>query len=177
VTHLDFWMPRWQFGEQHEIDVAATPERVYDAIRAVRASDIRFFRTLVAIRRGFRRTPEGILNPSPDKPILDVATSTTFHWLADEAPREVVVGTCVIGKMEKADFRTPPDGVAVAAMNFVVTPTATGSHVTTETRVYATAAKPRRAFAIYWSLIRPGSGIIRRFWLRAIKKRAERMPR
>jgi hypothetical protein len=31
-----------------------------------------------------------------------------------------------------------------------------------------------RQFAVYWRLIHPGSDIIRRMWLRAIKRRAER---
>jgi hypothetical protein len=30
-----------------------------------------------------------------------------------------------------------------------------------------------RTFAVYWRIIRPGSGIIRRSWLEAIKRRAE----
>jgi len=45
--------------------------------------------------------------------------------------------------------------------------------VTTETRVYATDASSRRRFATYWRLIYPGSALIRRMWLRAVKHRAE----
>jgi hypothetical protein len=45
--------------------------------------------------------------------------------------------------------------------------------LTTETRIYATDASSRRAFARYWRVIYPGSSLIRRMWLRAIKKRAE----
>ena len=44
--------------------------------------------------------------------------------------------------------------------------------VSTETRVYATDAWAHRRFARYWTLIRPGSGFIRRMWLRAIQRRA-----
>ena len=33
---------------------------------------------------------------------------------------------------------------------------------------------PARAFAVYWRIIQPGSDIIRRSWLRAVKDRAER---
>jgi hypothetical protein len=45
--------------------------------------------------------------------------------------------------------------------------------VTTETRVFATTDSARRNFAVYWRIIRPGSGIIRGSWLEAIKRRAE----
>jgi hypothetical protein len=63
----------------------------------------------------------------------------------------------------------------VAAMNFLVTPDGRGgSHVSTETRVRAADRAVARNFAIYWRLIHPGSDIIRRMWLRAIKTRAER---
>ena len=64
-------------------------------------------------------------------------------------------------------------GFALAAMNFVVTPDAHGSRVTTETRVYANDLATARKFAVYWRVIHPGSDIIRRSWLRAIKRRAE----
>ncbi len=45
--------------------------------------------------------------------------------------------------------------------------------VTAETRVYATDASARRRFARYWRVIYPGSALIRRRWLRAMKRRAE----
>ena len=45
--------------------------------------------------------------------------------------------------------------------------------LTTETRVYAAGPRALRGFATYWRMIYPGSAIIRRMWLRAIKRRAE----
>jgi hypothetical protein len=48
-----------------------------------------------------------------------------------------------------------------------------GSIVTTETRVHATDPRSARRFAMYWRIIQPGSGFIRRRWLRAIEVRAE----
>jgi len=175
---IDEWMPVWQFDERHEIDVAAPPEKVYRAIHEVRANEIFLFKTLVGIRRGFRKTKPSILNPSEDQPLLDVATKTTFLWLTDAAPREMVVGTVIAAPVRTrptlAMFRkTLPHGYALATMNFVVTPNGQGSHVTTETRVYANDAQSIRAFKIYWRIIRPGSGIIRQMWLRAVKRRAE----
>ena len=160
VSRLDAFMPRWQFNERHAIHVDAPPERVYAAIRAVTADDIRFFRILTAIRRLGRPLPPGILNASRE-PILDLATRTSFRWLANDPPRELVVGT-----------RIARD--TTATMNFLVTADARGgSNLSTETRVYAATAPAARAFAVYWRIIRPGSDIIRRSWLRAIKRRAE----
>ena len=43
----------------------------------------------------------------------------------------------------------------------------------TETRVLGTDEAARGKFAMYWCVIYPGSAIIRREWLAAIKRRAE----
>src|SRR5438067_1717438 len=74
-------------------------------------------------------------------------------------------------------FRSWHDpGFALAAMNVGIEETKPGlCSVTTETRVYATDSASRRRFAAYWRTIYPGSALIRRMWLRAIKHRAESM--
>ena len=160
-SRIDEFMPVWQFDEAHAIHVDATPERVFPAVHAVTPREIRLFRTLIMIRRFGRPQPANILNAPADEPLLQLATRTSFRYLADDAPREIVVGT-----------RVAPGVTAV--MNFLIAADATGgSHVSTETRVFARTARARRLFAIYWRVIRPGSGIIRRMWLRAIKLRAE----
>ncbi len=62
-------------------------------------------------------------------------------------------------------------------MNFLIEDAGLGAcTVTTETRVYATDASTSRRFAGYWRVIYPGSALIRRMWLRAIKHRAESPP-
>src|SRR5713226_8513435 len=86
TTKLDEWMPVWQFDEQHTIHIDASPEKVFEAIHAVRADEIFLFRTLIAIRRCGRPGPESIMNAPESKPLLDVATQTTFVYLAADAP-------------------------------------------------------------------------------------------
>lgn len=183
VTELDGGLPTWQFHERHAIDVHATPERAYLAIKALRADEIRLFRSLVWLRRLGRAGPENILNPGGDRPLLEVATSTTFALLAD-TPREVLIGTVVAAPSgyvrdraptasEILDVRGRP-GFAVAALTFVITPLDSGQcSVTTETRVFASDPATRRRFAAYWRIIYPGSALIRRMWLQAIRERAE----
>ena len=181
VTKLDEWMPKWQFDERHSIHVNAPPEKVFEAIHAVRADEILLFRTLIAIRRCGRPGPESIMNAPENKPLLDVATQTTFVYLTDESPREIVVGTVISAprgiqeKLTPEIFRkTLPPGVVLATMNYLITPDANGSGVSTETRVFGNNAESVRRFAVYWRIIHPGSDIIRRTWLRAVKRRAER---
>jgi hypothetical protein len=60
-------------------------------------------------------------------------------------------------------------------MNFRLEDEGNGwTRVTTETRVFATDDRARHRFAAYWRAIYPGSALIRRMWLRAIRLRAER---
>ena len=162
ATQIDRVMPQWEFDERHEIDIAASPEKIFEAIRAVRADEIQFFNTLTAIRRGGCKGREGILNPSKSAPILDVALRGGFFVMADDPPHEIVIGTVVIRPNR-----------AIAAMNFRVIPHGATSRLVTETRIHATDSAARRRFAIYWRIIHPGSDVIRRGWLDAIKRRAE----
>lgn len=65
-------------------------------------------------------------------------------------------------------------GFALAAANFRVEDAGPGAcTVSTETRIWATDASAERRFAHYWRVIYPGSALIRRMWLRAIRSRAE----
>lgn len=181
AARLDEFVPVWQFGEFHSRRVDAPPALVYEAMMRVRADEIFLFRTLTWIRRGGRRLPESILDAGEGAPLIDVALRGGFVLLADEPPREFVMGTVVRRPAGARDilgpglFTNTPAGYAVAAMNFVVMPVGpNASVITTETRVYASDARARRRFALYWRLIYPGSALIRRMWLRAIAKRATR---
>jgi len=180
VTRLDEFVPAWQFREFHTIEVRASPERVFDAIKLVRADEILFFRALTWIRRGGQSLPPGILNAGQLESLIEVALNGGFVRLAEDVPRELVIGTVVMappgtrGTLMPSDFRRRlPPGFALAAMNFRVTETVPGhSLVSTETRIFANSPSARRRFARYWRLIYPGSAIIRRMWLRAVKRRA-----
>src|SRR5215470_8856648 len=52
ATHLDEFVPAYQFGEVHSIRIQAPRERVYAAIQQVTADEISFFQTLTWIRQG-----------------------------------------------------------------------------------------------------------------------------
>jgi hypothetical protein len=179
-TRLDEFAPVWQFHEQHTLDVAAPPARVFDAIRHVRADEIFLFRTLTWIRRGGQPLPPGILNAGGRESLIDLAVHTSCVLLAEDAPRELVVGTVVMAPPGTRGALTPqifqrrlPDGFALATINFLVTEQGPGrSRITTETRVFANSAAARRRFAAYWRVIYPGSAISRLSWLRAIGRRA-----
>lgn len=180
-TRLDEFAPVWQFREFHTISIAAPPARVFEAIKRVRADEIFLFRTLIWIRSGGQPPPKNVLTAAKRfESLIDVATHSTFVYLADDAPREFVVGTVVgwppgaRGTITPEVFQKPlPPGFALATMNFMVASDGgSGSVVSTETRVFANSPSARGRFAAYWRVIYPGSAIIRRMWLRAIERRA-----
>jgi hypothetical protein len=180
-SRLDAFVPIFQFVELHETRVRATPEAVYHAVRAVRADEIRAFRTLTWVRSPrlpWRPRRESIMNAGRD-PILDVSTRSGFIWLADEPGREAAVGTIVCCRGARPggpeQFRSlSRAGFAKAGMNFRIEDLGGGEcRLTTETRVFATDNTSRRRFGLYWAFIYPGSSLIRHGWLAAIKKRAE----
>ena len=185
VSRLDQIVPIYQFSEVHETTIEASPERTYRTICAVTVNEIALLRTLTYIRRFGQPSPDSILNPPGDKPFCEVALSSGFYLLADEPPREIVLGTFVAAP--KAARTNPPPqitaatftaihspGFAIAVMNFRLRSIgSTRTRLTTETRVFATDATIRRRFAAYWRVIYPGSSIIRMMWLRAIKRSAE----
>jgi len=184
LTRLDEFVPVYQFHEFHSIHVVAPKERVYQAIKEATAAEIPLFRTLTWIRRLGRPGPESILNAPEKQPILDVATRTSFLLLAEEPGQEIVLGTLVVTPpgWRPKEHPTPEDfkalhapGFALAAMNFRIEDAGPGiCLVTTETRIYATDAGSRRKFARYWRVIYPGSALLRRTWLRAVRERSRK---
>lgn len=178
---IDEVLPSYQFGEHHEILVKASRKQVMAATRAVTAREIRLFRLLTWLRspRFSSGGRESLLNPSADRPILDVALGSGFVLLREEAGREIVLGAVVccaprIPPRSAEEFKALSGSLARAAMNFNVEDAGGGvSRLVTQTRVAATDAEAERAFARYWRVIYPGSALIRRMWLRAIKARAE----
>jgi hypothetical protein len=180
VTAHDLVQPRFQFREVHVRDVAADSARVMRAVAEVTANEIALFRTFTAIRRFGRPGPESILNAPSDRPILDVATQTSFVELA-RSDHEVVIGSVLAAPpgvtLDRADAggfaRLSGPGLITASLSFRVTTTgASSSRLITETRVYASDQSVLRRFTRYWRTIFPGSWILRVTWLQAIAARA-----
>ena len=166
MTLLDALLPDFHARERHAIDVAAPPERVFAAIREVTLGEMPFVRVLVRLR-GIRAAADTPLLPQMQR---------RFTTAVEEPDRELVLAA--IGQPWKlrraespqADFRAfAAPGYAKMALSLRFD----GAVLSTETRVLLTDAVARRRFRLYWLVIRPFSGLTRRLWLRAIKRRAE----
>jgi hypothetical protein len=192
---LDEVLPRYEAREVHEIFVAAPPPEVYRALEALTLGEVSLFRVLMGVRalparlaRPRRRTP-GSDRPrmlDPDLRLLDWGLRG-FTVLARRPGTELVIGgsgqpwrlaggiSAEIGSL--AEFRAfDRPGFAKLALGFRLEEVPGGTRLITETRVDTTDPLAHRRFGAYWQVIRIGSGAIRRNWLRAIKRRAERSP-
>jgi hypothetical protein len=182
---LDDHLSNYDVNEVHSTRVAAEPEAVLAAARELTAREVPLAGALMALRR----LPETVRGRSgesarraPDVPILDQMARGGFTLLAERAD-ELVLG--VVGRFwtanggirhvtrdEFARFDEP--GFAKAVVNFHVEGVSGGTVLTTETRIRGTDEEARTKFRRYWRIVMPGSALIRRAWLQAIRKRAER---
>ena len=163
---IDDVLPRYHVQTSQSIHIAAPPQRVFAAIRETTLGETPLAFLLFRLR-GIRASRAGaLLDELPEG----------FAVLAEEPDEELVVGAVGQpwrargGMREVDDFQAFDEpGYAKMALNFRVE---LGT-LTTETRVLVTDPLSRRKFARYWLGVRFGSELVRRSWLRAIKRRAE----
>jgi hypothetical protein len=191
---LDKYLPKYDFTEVHTIKVKASPEVAYRAIKDTTLEEIS---GIVQWLFWLRELPEKMVgrntNPMTSKgPMLGQMEQNGFTIIQEQPPREDVFGLIVPGKIgrvwdkssgygsqvgnaeEFLAFKNPNYLLVVA--NLMVEDTGVPGVVTvyTESRTMGLSEKSRKSFRPYWAFIRPWSGLIRRLWLRAIKKRAEK---
>jgi hypothetical protein len=178
---LDDVLPDPDVSEVHSATTTASPEAVMRAIREVTPLDVPVLVALMAIRsvpaliRGRRFALGGSL--------LDGFEAAGFVALR-ETPTELVYGGVGrywtpaggLRRVAPDEFRAFAEpGFAKGVLGFTVAREGDRTRVTTETRVATTDAAARRSFGRYWRVIHPGSALIRIAWLRAIRRRAERV--
>ena len=189
---LDDILPVYDARERHATVVRAPVERVYAALWSANLASPGV-RVLLGLRAlpgallaGFGR-PRGVWGRLRQRAAARVTMHDVveqgFTVLAEDPPREVVLGVVgafwrLRGEMRRIDaesFRGPqPAGTARAAWNFHLAERADGAcELSTETRVQCADTASRRRFRLYWIVVRPGSGLIRRLMLRSVRKAAE----
>jgi hypothetical protein len=91
--------------------------------------------------------------------VREFFSSGSFHTVAEDSPREIVLAI------------NGPEMRAVG--NFRVVASASGAVLSTETWVETYTRRSVRIFRLHWAVIAPFSGVIRRVLLGAAKRRAE----
>jgi hypothetical protein len=169
---LDQAMPNYDRSEVHRRASDAPPAAIWEAIHDLKGEELRLMQVLMGLR-SLGRSRGG------EQTVLRSFQRMGFRVIAEEPGDELVVAG--IGRFWKpsgglrrvegpdhfAAFEEP--GYAKVAFNFQLGE----GGLSTETRIAGTDARARRLFGFYWMAIRPGSGLIRREWLRAIARRAQ----
>jgi hypothetical protein len=170
---LDQFLPNFDIKARYQIDVQAPAPRAYAVTRHLDMRDSLIVRWLCRLR--------GL--PHADF-TFEGMWKLGFVLLADKPSQEIVFGLIGrfwtpfprIQRIQAEDFvafNRPGFAKAVGNMAFTPLSDAKGVRVTTETRVLCLGDASRRSFRLYWRLIAPFSGIIRKEWLRMVKQRAE----
>ena len=171
---LDKFLPTFDVHARYQTLLSAPPERVYPLVLDLDWSRSPLVRWLVLLR-GLGKGKIKLTQTNPQKP--------GFRVLAEEPGRELVVG--MVGRfwLPAAEVqRVSPDefihfarqGHAKMAMNFLAEPVPGGRCLlSTETRVQCLGPQARRCFRLYWSLIGPFSGLIRKEAFRLVRRQLE----
>jgi hypothetical protein len=187
---IDRFLPTHDVAASYTVGVAAPPERVWAAVRALemRGSPIVrglfLLRSLPALLAHPRRTLAARREGRRGLGLtLDQLLRGGFTLLGEHPGEELLLG--LVGRFWRTDggivrvaagewreWERP--GYAKAAWNFTLAPGADGAvRLATETRVRCTDEESRRRFLRYWRLVGPFSGIIRRDVLRSVRRAAE----
>jgi hypothetical protein len=176
---IDHWLPCYQASASYSIFVRASPDQTYAALAQASLSDLPLVRRLMRLR-GYRRARPTVPASNPQPPVRG---HRLFLELAVLPPREVVLGIAgrfwrpdggIVRDLTPADFLNfRRDGFAKAVWGFSLVAAADGTELTTETRVQTFGPPATWKFRLYWLLVGPFSGLMRRAMLREIKRIAE----
>lgn len=169
---VDEFLPTFDVESQHSTTVQASSEVVYDAARTLDLSSSWIARSLFRVRG----MPAASLN-------LKGLERLHFKPLLELPPQGFVLG--IVGQFwspsgrlldfDPAHFTDmDPEGHAKAIWTFDVSKVST-SHVRlrTVTRVACPDRATRRRFLLYWKVVGPFSGVIRRVALASVRRVAE----
>jgi len=166
---LEKYLPAYTYREYHEIGVSASGTRAYYAARHLDFSESQTIQTLFQLR--------GL--PTDDMTIEGFTRRVNFTLLEEIQNDEFVIGFWAKHGVEKISDRNrfARDHTSMplkVAWNFKVREIAPSRvRVSTETRILCTNPRTLVFFSLYWAVVRPFSGLIRKKMLGLIKARAE----
>jgi hypothetical protein len=179
---LDQFMPDYEVGERHEIDVAAPA-----ALTMAAAREMDVYRSpLVHAIFAVRTLPSRLRGVPAREPASLLTETLAIGWriLAEVPDRGIVVGAVTQPWRAEVQFRgLDPDafagfaepGYARIAWTLEAVPLGpAASRFRTETRVSTTDPRARTLFRRYWAVVSPGILLIRRQSLKLVKTDAER---
>jgi hypothetical protein len=176
ITTLDRLLPDYDQHEVHSRWINAGTAAVWTALHETTAADLPLTRVLMRARSAGRTRLQGpVLKSRPAvRPLAETHGSEVVGGVITKAWRLRPKIMDLSGGPEAfVAFNQP--GWGKVGIDYQLIAENGGIRLRTETRCKATGGQARAAFWLYWSLIRWGSGLIRREILATIARRAERI--
>jgi hypothetical protein len=165
VTTIDAVLPDPQWRTRHTQRVDAPPAEALAAARAVTLDEMPLAMVLLAIRAMTLKRP-------PPTPFVDLLERRVGMQRVGDGAWGAVLRPWRGEKRRVDDFAAFAEpGWVKVAMTLDATGDGAGARLVTETGIAATSDDARRAFGRYWLVVRAGSGLVRRSWLRAAGRR------
>jgi hypothetical protein len=176
---IDELLPNHDFSAAYEIRIHAPTSVVHQRLLCSNFNEVWIVRLLMTLRSGRRIPPNRVTSDLRQR-----LQGTGFVMLAEVPGEELVIG--VAGRFWRPDggrcldltaghfagFSRP--GYAKVAWNFKLRTDSTESTVlSTETRIRCFGRTALWKFRLYWSLVGPFSGLIRKAILKQVKVEAE----
>jgi hypothetical protein len=172
-------LPQGETLSYHRLRVAASRERIWEALLAADLAASPLSKLLLAVRGYGGRALRSRGDTFPER-----LERFGFTKLREIPGHELVFG--LAGQFwrpggglrrlpnEGAFLAFEKDGCVKAAWNLRIGAVSEqGCEISTETRIEYFGAAARRKFRTYWALVRPFSGLLRRALLSGVKRRAE----
>jgi hypothetical protein len=182
---LDHLLPAHEFADTVSVETSADPTTALRAAREVSAREMPLSLVLLTLRAlPMMVTRRRLIKPRGSL-WEDLMRTPGFAAFEEQPGQPLVMG--YVGRPWKptgagAPVRTceqflgwDEPGWAKVAAAFWAEPNGSGTRLVTETRIHLTSEDATRAFARYWRLVHLGSVLLRRDWLRAARRRAERV--
>ncbi len=169
---IEQFSPEYIVRKKYEIEVNANISNVYKIARSFNMSNSTLSKWLFKLRG----LPESLTS-------IEGLTKFGFVILGDKKDEEIVFG--LVGKfwtfsadiqhLNSQEFRDfNKKGFAKAVANIAFIPESENhTKIVTETRVHCTDTLSAFFFRLYWALISPFSGLLRKEWLKTIKEKSE----
>ena len=166
---IDKYLPRYSFKEYHETIINGPIEVVYETARNFDLSKSHLIKWLFKIR--------GL--PTKRMHLQDFISDIGFTIIEENIPVENLIGFWARYKIEPIlspdDFikNTIPARVKVVWNFYLEELDSNQVRLSTETRVLCITPSAKVFFGLYWMIIKPFSGVIRKKMLRIIKQSSE----
>ena len=163
---IDRFLPTYHHNEIHGRIVRAPIDATYMAARHLDFSESRVIRVLFALR-GIKVS---------ERSLAGMLAGGGFTVIGEQPPEAFVVGLKSEGfapvEIDAESFRRPGAGGIRVAFDFRLREGEGHTEVITETRILCDGRIARVLFRLYWAVVRPFSGWVRREMLRCLDQQA-----